>query len=452
MIALMLVGAACFLGLAATVAQVNRIAVHARDSLKVYAERAQREPKISSRTDVERIIAGTSHPGWMLSIAVDDVRYLVRWSPLRITVEPRNAMLIHPPPRPTAPITALASFFGAELPAHTSVNDEDMELFAATSVQAAVLRTFAATLLVALAAILFALRVAERMARETLRPLGALHEALGHMAETLDPHAVSGTERRDEVGDVVAAYNRAVEAERKARSERDAAKARTHEFIADAGHQLRTPLTVLSGFVDILRKGQLRHPDDGPRMLEKMERQIGLMRKLVERLMLLESWHSTDPHPSCEPTDVGQFVMSVVDPIAAACPQDDIRVCVTPNATACIDTAELEHAVTNIVANAIKYAPGGQIIVDVTTDEKWVYIAIADRGPGIPPETLPHVFERFYRGTRDVPGSGLGLAIAKTAVERAHGTVRVESAPGEGTRFTIAIPRVVSTAAAPVAI
>jgi signal transduction histidine kinase len=108
----------------------------------------------------------------------------------------------------------------------------------------------------------------------------------------------------------------------------------------------------------------------------------------------------------------------------------------------------LTYAVTNIVANALKYAPDSPITVDVTADEKNVYVSIADEGPGIPADTLPHIFDRFYRGSRrDVPGSGLGLAIAKVAVERAHGTLTAQSEAGKGTRFTIGLPRAMWTIA-----
>ena len=111
------------------------------------------------------------------------------------------------------------------------------------------------------------------------------------------------------------------------------------------------------------------------------------------------------------------------------------------NAFASIDPDELLHAVGNLVTNALNYAPEGEISVEVTVVEGDVRITVADQGPGMTEEELGHVFDRFYRGARrDVAGSGLGLAIAQRAVQRANGTLTVESTLGAGSRFTITLP------------
>lgn len=442
MIATVLVSVVFFIGLVACLAQLNKLESQTRAALDVYAARARPLGPIVSQAQVARIVAGTSHPGWVFSVAVDNFRYVVQWAPMRISTQARGALLDPRTPPPLQDrITELAFLLGTRLPAHFILNRADLVLSPDSSVQWIITRTFAITFIISVLVTLLALRLADRMALDTLRPIRALHEALGHMAESaLDPQAVHEA-AAGELGDLVRAYNRAIEAGNKAREERDAAKARTHQFIADAGHQLRTPLTVLSGFVGILRSGRLRHPDDGPKILEKMESQIGIMKKLVERLMLLENWHSAE-NVEQELSDIGEFITSVVEPMAASHPEMDIRINAVDGAKALIDPSEMTYAVTNIVANAIKYAPDGCISVDVVADDKNVCVSISDEGPGIDAETLPLVFDRFYRGRRrDVPGSGLGLAIAKVAVERANGTIDVQSEPGKGTRFTITLPR-----------
>src|SRR5690606_3063850 len=111
------------------------------------------------------------------------------------------------------------------------------------------------------------------------------------------------------------------------------------------------------------------------------------------------------------------------------------------------DRRALEHVVTNLVDNAIKYAgPGKHIVVSVQQDPRWLRIRVSDDGPGIPEKHLPRIFERFYRidagRSRDLGGTGLGLSIVKNLTEAMKGSVRVESQEGVGTTFEVALPRV----------
>lgn len=430
MMAIVLFSAAFGIGAFAFIGQLGRLEEQTRDVASLFAARADHVGEIRNKAQISSIVAGTYHPGWELNVVSSRVRYAVRWSPNPVVDD-----------LPRYPDTPQALLLGTHLPARIVVNGVQFTLFPVGSVERIAGRTFGLTGAAALVALFFLFFLAERMAYETVRPLLVVRQALQTMAEGEPaPHHLpeSGSE---EFRDLIATYNRAIDAASKAQRERDAAEHRTHQFIADAGHQLRTPLTVLSGFIGILRKGQLRHPDDGPKILQKMDQQIAIIRKLVERLMLLENWHSAE-EPICEVTDVGKFVASVVEPIASSNPDVQFEISSVPDATAWIDAGELTHAVVNIVANAIKYAPDGLIAVSVAADDNHIYITIADEGPGIPPESLPHVFDRFYRGSRrDVPGSGLGLAIAKVVIERAQGTVAVDSEPGNGARFTITLPR-----------
>jgi signal transduction histidine kinase len=169
-----------------------------------------------------------------------------------------------------------------------------------------------------------------------------------------------------------------------------------------------------------------------------MNRQSLLMGTMIDRLMLLDRWeHSTS---DARPIDVSQLVEDVVTPISEAAAPRHVRLDVAPGALAAIDPSELGHAVTNLLDNALKYT-GGSVDVRVRQSPAQVEIEVADEGPGMAPRELAHAFDRFYRGEtrRNVEGSGLGLSIAKAAVERARGTLRVQSGPA-GTRFTIALP------------
>jgi two-component system OmpR family sensor kinase len=242
------------------------------------------------------------------------------------------------------------------------------------------------------------------------------------------------------------AYNGAIEQMERAFAERERANASMRQFIADAGHQLRTPLTVIRGFLGILRKGELRTPEDRDRILETMNHQSLIMGSLIDKLMLLEHWESGGDGAAAEAIDVGQLVSDVAAPIAEANADRVLRVEATPGSLAAIDPGELTHAVTNLLDNALKYTQGA-IDVAVRSVDGRVEIDVRDQGPGLDPQTAAHVFDRFYRGPqRDVPGSGLGLAIAKRAIERAGGALRVQSDRDGGSQFTISLPRTGVTA------
>jgi two-component system OmpR family sensor kinase len=213
------------------------------------------------------------------------------------------------------------------------------------------------------------------------------------------------------------------------------------QFIADAGHQLRTPLTVVQGFIAILRRGGFESPKDREHILDTMNDQSRIMGSLIDKLILLERWENPEASATAAPIDVGTLVADLVSPIADAHPERRFALSTPTGILAAIDPTELGYVVTNLADNAVKYGEG-EIEVRVRAQDSTAVIEVADHGPGIPSTDATRVFDRFYRGAqRDVPGSGLGLAIVKRAVERARGTVSLESSP-RGSRFTVALPLV----------
>ena len=287
---------------------------------------------------------------------------------------------------------------------------------------------------------LFGFAFARALTRQALRPLLEVQAALERFASgDLRPQQIA-EDRRSSLGGLAVAYNGAIEQMQRAFAERERADASMRQFIADAGHQLRTPLTVLRGFIAILRKGELRTPADREHILETMHRQSALMGSLIDKLMLLDRWEDSAGRTSPEPIDAGVFVEDVVAPLAEARPERIVRVATGHGDLVAIDPIDLSHAITNIVDNALKYTKG-EIDVAVARSFGMVQITIADAGPGMSAEDVHHAFDRFYRGSRrDVDGTGLGLAIAKRAVERAGGTLSLESSRDAGSRFTIALP------------
>jgi len=288
-------------------------------------------------------------------------------------------------------------------------------------------------------AIVCGVLIARALTRQALRPLDDVTAALQRFASgDLTPQLIAADERQ-ELGSLAAAYNGAIEQMERAFAARDRANTSMRQFIADAGHQLRTPLTVVQGFIAILRRGGFDTPKDREHILDTMNDQSRIMGSLIDKLILLERWESPEAGKAA-PIDVGTLVADLVAPIADAHPERRFDVSTQSGILAAIDPTELGYVVTNLADNAVKYGLG-EIAVRVTAQDSTAIIEVEDQGPGIPSTDASRVFDRFYRGTqRDVPGSGLGLAIVKRAVERAQGTVTLDSSPS-GSRFIIRLPR-----------
>jgi signal transduction histidine kinase len=302
-------------------------------------------------------------------------------------------------------------------------------------------RSFVIPLLIALAiAVACAVLIARALTRQALRPLDDVTAALRRFASgDLTPQLIAADERH-ELGSLAVAYNGAIEQMERAFAARDRANLSMRHFIADAGHQLRTPLTVVQGFIAILRRGGFESAPDRDRILDTMNDQSRIMGSLIDKLILLERWESPETAVASAPIDVGTLVADLVAPIADAHPERHFAVSTQPGILAAIDPTELGYVVTNLADNAVKYGVG-EIAVRVHAQDSTAVIEVADQGPGIPSTDAARVFDRFYRGAqRDVAGSGLGLAIVKRAVERARGTISLDTSP-RGSRFIVQLPR-----------
>jgi signal transduction histidine kinase len=346
---------------------------------------------------------------------------------------------------------ALASLFGL-VPASTQLPPFNIAARAEVgALRVAVLR--AATLLafVWLAAFAFALVAGRALTRQALRPLIDVAGALERLAAgDLTPRPIV-TSHQSELAQLAVAYNGAIARVTEALEQRDRAQANIRHVIADAGHQLRTPLTVIRGFLGVLRRHQFAGPDDRERILQTMTQQAQLMATLIDELVLLERWDSTElPEHPLVLVDVSRLVERAVMPLADAAPNRTVRLHLERDVRAVVSPDELTYAIVNLLENALKYATAGAIDVDVrSTGNGGARIVVADEGPGMSADEMRHAFDRFYRGARrrNVAGTGLGLAIARRAVERAHGTLSVESTPERGSQFTIVLPPATTVAA-----
>ncbi len=220
------------------------------------------------------------------------------------------------------------------------------------------------------------------------------------------------------------------------------------DFAANVSHELKTPITAISGFVETLRDGALHEPD-AERFLEIIARNVRRLRTIIEDLLALAKLEQEE--------EGGQISLSrkavrpVLENAAALCVNAAAERSISveldcPHALkAALNARLLEQAVVNLLDNAVKYSPsGGTVILRAGQDSGAVLIAVQDFGCGIPREHHARLFERFYRVDKarscKLGGTGLGLAIVKHIVQAHHGTVSVDSAPGRGSIFTIRLP------------
>ena len=251
--------------------------------------------------------------------------------------------------------------------------------------------------------------------------------------------APAGGLLRDFVGTFDAATRRIVdEAERRADADE-----RMRSFVADAGHELKTPLAVISGYLTILRRGALREPDVAERIVETMAAEDARMRALIDNLLHLAR---LDMHPpeAEERVNASVLALEAVDRLRPLVPEREIAVDAAEDAWVLADPDELREAVKNVIDNAIAHAAPSPVRVAVERCDApaEVTIDVRDWGPGMSTVERAHAFERFFRGPRrgEVPGSGLGLAIAKSVVEQAGGSISLETEPGGGTAVRIRLP------------
>jgi two-component system sensor histidine kinase MtrB len=271
------------------------------------------------------------------------------------------------------------------------------------------------------------------VARQTLRPVARASEAAHSLAEGLLETRLP-VEGRDEFGSWAQAFNEMAGALETKISALSAAQARERRFTADVAHELRTPLTALVGEASLLREHLDRMPDQTRRPAELLIEDVGRLRRLVEDLMEISRLDAGAEAVQPEAVDLAAAVAAVVRARGW-----DGRVRLDAEKTiVTTDPRRLERIVANLVGNGLEHG-GDEVAVRVGRDGEHAFVEVADQGPGIPAEHLPHLFERFYKAdpARSSPGSGLGLAIAQENARLLGGTIEVHSEPGKGTRFAL---------------
>ena len=220
-----------------------------------------------------------------------------------------------------------------------------------------------------------------------------------------------------------------------------------NQFVAMVAHDLRSPLTVIAGFTQLLRsEWETTSPERRVDFLDRIDRSVRGLQSLLDDVLQVSTIESGELVYDIAPTDVGAILRGVVEQLVA--PTEMARVVIdAPNdlPLAMADERRVWQVVGNLVSNAIKFSPSGSPIeVSARLDEGEVYVSVRDHGPGVAPEDQPRIFERFSQlpiaSRLAESGTGLGLFIAKSLVEEQGGSIGVESEPGQGALFWFALP------------
>ncbi len=259
------------------------------------------------------------------------------------------------------------------------------------------------------------------------------------------PESAPGTES----GELAVALNTMLGNLESAIDERSASEARLRRFVADASHELRTPVTTIRGYAELYRHGGLTDPaalDDAMRRTEQEAARIG---RLVEDMLTLARLDEQRP-PAVHAVDLTALARDAAADARATAPGRPIAVELTPEPVVVDgDEDRLRQVIANVVGNALVHtAPDVPVTIRVERDGTTATISVDDRGQGMTTEVAERVTERFFRAdpsrSRHRGGTGLGLAIVDAAVSAHGGAVEIESEPGEGTTVRLTVPLAVA--------
>jgi signal transduction histidine kinase len=302
---------------------------------------------------------------------------------------------------------------------------------------AQITRLYITLIYASLGAVLASVLLGLLLARSLTRTLRELTSATKKIARG-DLEQQVPIRSNDELGELAASFNQ---------MSADLAQSRDlrRQMTADIAHELRTPLTIVLGHTEALSDGELPPNSE---TFEIIYDETKRLNRLVEDLRTLSLSDAGELHlnrDKVSPRDLLEHAAAARKTEAKA---KNITLQIESSMelpAVDVDPDRMTQVMVNLLDNALRYTPaGGSISLSARQNQEAVQIEVKDTGPGIPPEDLSHLFERFYRGDksrqREEGGTGLGLAIAKSLVESQNGQIRVESQPGEGATFLIELP------------
>jgi signal transduction histidine kinase len=282
------------------------------------------------------------------------------------------------------------------------------------------------------------------MTRAMLRPINVLRRGMALVAEgDFEPNVQVPTDRQDEIGDLSRSFRTMTEQ----LAELDRLKA---EFVSVASHEIKTPLSVIRGYVSLLADGIYGTVNDQQKKtLESVSDQVDRLTRLVHRLLDISRFEAGGGRLELRRINVRDFLDELTGGFHVLAFQNGIDFAVNVAGDTPVnvegDADRLNEVLGNILSNAFKFTGhGGHITLDARRDGGGLAVEVRDSGVGIPPDKLPKIFEKFYQVDNAAQprsaGSGLGLAIAKEIVEAHGGTITADSQVGKGTRFRVTLP------------
>ena len=301
-------------------------------------------------------------------------------------------------------------------------------------------------ILIGLVMILFIALASRKVITVGLRPLATVEATAERIAEGDLTARLPDIKPNTEVGRLVNTLNMMLGRIEESFAARVDSESKLRRFVADASHELRTPITAIRGFAELHRQGAVTGEEKTKELIGRIENESKRMGSLVEDLLLLARLDQSR-EMKAEPVNLSKLVSDAVESARAAGPNHVVNFSNSDDEIYALgDNDRIHQVVANLLANARTHTPAGtKIDVSVIQSEDGVRIRIADNGPGLSEKDQSRIFERFYRADAsrvrtDGEGTGLGLSIVD-AVMRAHaGQVSVESELGKGAAFTLFFP------------
>jgi len=273
----------------------------------------------------------------------------------------------------------------------------------------------------------------ERVLRNSSSVAMAMVSEISNRLRLNDQMAVDDLRMR--AGELAQAYQKL--------AEQDLAR---REFLTNIAHELRTPLMVASGYLQMVQNGTLSG-DKLPVGIEAISRNVSQIVTLVNDILFLQEMDLV--LPEFQSVDMSQVVQSVVEQYQSKAAEQNVRLRIKPDPNlppVSGDVKSLERALMALVDNAIKFSPkGGDVTIHFRHKDDVVFVAVEDHGIGIEKANMPRIFDRFYHleksGEDLFGGIGLGLAITRQVIEQHHGKLEVDSTPGKGSTFTISLKK-----------
>jgi heavy metal sensor kinase len=275
--------------------------------------------------------------------------------------------------------------------------------------------------------------------RRALQPVTSVVQTAKHITADDLSLRIEAKNQKDEIGALVATFNDMI-----ARLEKSVRKIR--QFSGDVSHELRTPLTIIRGEIEVvLRKA--RSAEEYHETLESVLDETHHMEKIIDDLLFLSRLEATDKIEFSDDVELNEILSRVWDSRSPAAREKGIELKMLPSSPSRIrgERTLLERLLTNLVDNAVRYTPaGGNVVMGVEERGPWLVLTVRDTGIGIPEESLPLIFDRFYvvdpSRSKESGGSGLGLSIVKSVADIHGAVIDIRSRVEEGTTFTIRFP------------